>query len=68
MSWKQVSKHDKISRTSTAGPANLTTTVTSMSFDQSTVVQTGTNINLWPPLSVTVPSSVPTQSCVPPHK
>ncbi|XP_025153774.1 period circadian protein isoform X3 [Harpegnathos saltator] len=70
-SWEgdsfKVSKHDKISRTSTAGPANLTTTVTSMSLDQSTAVQTGANINLWPPLSVTVPSSVPTQPCVPPH-
>ncbi|CAL1679142.1 unnamed protein product [Lasius platythorax] len=65
----KVSKHDKISRTSTAGPANLTTcTVTSMSLDQSTVMQTGANINLWPPLSVTVPSSsVSAQPCVPPH-
>lgn len=67
-SWEgdsyKVSKHDKISRTSTAGPANLTTTVTSMSLDQSTVVQTGTNINLWPPLSVTVPSSVSAQPSI----
>ncbi|XP_029178906.1 period circadian protein isoform X2 [Nylanderia fulva] len=65
----KVSKHDKISRTSTAGPANLTTTtVTSMSLDQSTVVQTGANINMWPPLSVTVPSSsVSAQPCVSPH-
>ncbi|XP_029668598.1 period circadian protein [Formica exsecta] len=67
-SWEgdsyKISKHDKISRTSTAGPANLTTTVTSMSLDQSTVVQTGTNINLWPPLSVTVPpSSASAQPC-----
>ncbi|XP_072762384.1 period circadian regulator isoform X2 [Anoplolepis gracilipes] len=53
----KASKLEKISRTSTTGAANLTTTVTSMSLDQSTVVQTGTNINLWPPLSVTVPSS-----------
>ncbi|XP_071574910.1 period circadian regulator isoform X4 [Temnothorax nylanderi] len=70
-SWEgdsfKVSKHDKISRTSTAGPANLTTTVTSMSVDQLTVVQTGANINLWPSLSVTMPSSAPTQSCVPSH-
>ncbi|XP_011869759.1 PREDICTED: period circadian protein isoform X3 [Vollenhovia emeryi] len=68
-SWEgdsfKVSKYDKISRTSTAGPANLTTTVTNL--DQSTVVQTGANINLWPPLSVTVPSSAPTQSCVRSH-
>ncbi|XP_018050159.1 PREDICTED: period circadian protein isoform X6 [Atta colombica] len=68
-SWEgdsfKVSKHDKILRTSTVGPANLTTTV-SMSLDQSTVVQTGTNINLWSPLSA-VPSSAPTKSCVPPH-
>ncbi|XP_012533743.1 period circadian protein isoform X3 [Monomorium pharaonis] len=63
----KVSKHDKISRTSTAGPANLTTTVTNMSFDQTTVVQPQANINLWPPLSVTVPSAAPTQSCVSPH-
>ncbi|XP_011171926.2 period circadian protein isoform X2 [Solenopsis invicta] len=61
----KVSKHDKISKTSTMGPANLTTTVTSMS--QSTVLQAGANINLWSPLSVTVPSqSASTQSCVPP--
>ncbi|TGZ43164.1 Period circadian protein [Temnothorax longispinosus] len=70
-SWEgdsfKVSKHDKISRTSTAGPANLTTTFTSMNIDQSTVVQTGANINLWPSLSVTMPSSAPTQSCVPSH-
>ncbi|XP_014477101.1 PREDICTED: period circadian protein isoform X2 [Dinoponera quadriceps] len=70
-SWEgesfKISKHDKISRTSTAGPANLMTTVTSMSLDQSTVVQTGTNINLWPPLSVAVPSSVPAQPCDPSH-
>ncbi|XP_032674085.1 period circadian protein isoform X3 [Odontomachus brunneus] len=71
-SWEgdsfKVSKHDKISRTSTAGPANLTTTVTSMSLDQSTIMQAGANINLWPPLSVTVPSSVPAQPCaLPPH-
>ncbi|XP_020277747.1 period circadian protein isoform X2 [Pseudomyrmex gracilis] len=69
-SWEddsfKISKHDKISRTSTAGPANVTTTVASMSVDQSTVVQTGANINLWPPLaSVTVPSSTPSQPCVP---
>ncbi|XP_070157124.1 period circadian regulator isoform X4 [Polyergus mexicanus] len=67
-SWEdesyKISKHDKISRTSTAGPANLTTTVTSMSLDQSTVVQTGTNINMWPSLPVTVlPSSVSAQPC-----
>ncbi|XP_077280683.1 period circadian regulator isoform X2 [Temnothorax americanus] len=70
-SWEgdsfKVLKHDKISRTSTAGPANLTTTFTSMNIDQSTVVQTGANINLWPSLSVTMPSSAPTQSCVPSH-
>ncbi|XP_011685943.1 PREDICTED: period circadian protein isoform X3 [Wasmannia auropunctata] len=70
-SWEgdsfKVSKHDKISRTSTAGPANLTTTVTSMSVDQSTVIQTRANINLWPPLSVTVPSSAPIQPTVPPQ-
>ncbi|XP_018405057.1 PREDICTED: period circadian protein isoform X2 [Cyphomyrmex costatus] len=60
----KVSKHDKIWKTSTVGPANLTTTV-SMSLDQSTVVQTGANINLWPPLSA-VPSS-PTQPCVSSH-
>ncbi|XP_018302518.1 period circadian regulator isoform X5 [Mycetomoellerius zeteki] len=73
-SWEgdsfKVSKHDKISRTSTViksrGPANLTTTVTSMSLDQSTVVQTGANINLWSPLSA-VPSSAPAQPCAPPH-
>ncbi|GAB1867606.1 Period circadian protein [Camponotus japonicus] len=67
-SWEgdsyKVSKHDKISRTSTTGPANLTTTVTSMSLDQSTVVQMGTNINLWPPLSVTVPSSISAQPSI----
>ncbi|XP_025074986.1 period circadian protein isoform X2 [Pogonomyrmex barbatus] len=63
----KASKHNKVSRTGTVDPANLTTTVTSMSLDQSTVVQTGANINLWPPLSVTVPSSMPTQSCVSPH-
>ncbi|KAL6261017.1 hypothetical protein P5V15_008543 [Pogonomyrmex californicus] len=63
----KASKHNKVSRTGTMDPANLATTVTSMSLDQSTVVQTGANINLWPPLSVTVPSSIPTQSCVSPH-
>nr|XP_012217078.1 PREDICTED: period circadian protein isoform X2 [Linepithema humile] len=70
-SWEgdsfKISKHDNISRTSTAGPANLTTTVTSMSLDQSTVVQTGPNINLWPPLSVTVPFFAPAQPCVSSH-
>ncbi|XP_043517512.1 period circadian protein isoform X2 [Frieseomelitta varia] len=60
-SWEgdsfKVSKHDEVSRTSTAGqfPTNVATTVTSMSVDQSTVIQTGANINLWQPLSVTVP-------------
>lgn len=32
-----------------------------MSVDQSTVIQTGANINLWQPLSVTVPPPLPTQ-------
>ncbi|XP_043260117.1 period circadian protein isoform X2 [Colletes gigas] len=68
-SWKgdsfKVSKHDEVSRTSTAGqfPANVATTVTSMSVDQSTVIQTGANINLWQPLSVTVPQPPPVQQC-----
>lgn len=55
----QVSKHDEVSRTSTAGqfPTNVATTVTSMSVDQSTIIQTGANINLWQPLSVAVPPS-----------
>ncbi|XP_031827627.1 period circadian regulator isoform X6 [Nomia melanderi] len=63
-SWEgdsfKVSKHEEMSRTSTAGqfPTNVTATVTSMSLDQSTVIQTGGNINLWQPLSVTVPPSV----------
>ncbi|KYN27786.1 Period circadian protein [Trachymyrmex cornetzi] len=64
-SWEgdsfKVSKHDKILRTSTVDPANLTTTV-SMSLNQSTVVQTGANVNLWS----AVPSA-PTEPCVPPH-
>ncbi|RLU16663.1 hypothetical protein DMN91_010731 [Ooceraea biroi] len=68
-SWEgdnfKVSKHDKNSR-NTTDPANLTTTIANMSNNQSTVVQTGANINLWLPLSVTVPSSsVPAQPCVP---
>ncbi|XP_012134868.1 period circadian regulator isoform X4 [Megachile rotundata] len=60
-SWEgdsfKVSKHDEISKTSTVGqfPTNVTTTVTSMSVDQSTVLQKGANINLWQPLSVAVP-------------
>ncbi|XP_076618430.1 period circadian regulator isoform X2 [Colletes latitarsis] len=68
-SWKgdsfKVSKHDEVSRTSTAGqfPANVATTVTNMSVDQSTVIQTGANINLWQPLSVTVPQPPPVQQC-----
>lgn len=46
-----------MSRTSTAGqfPTNVATTVTSMSIDQSTVIQTGANVNLWKPLSVSIP-------------
>ncbi|XP_024227427.1 period circadian regulator isoform X2 [Bombus vancouverensis nearcticus] len=66
-SWEgdsfKVSKHDEVSRTSTAGqfPTNVTTTVTSMSVDQSTVIQKGANINLWQPLSVTVPPASPAQ-------
>ncbi|KAL0133381.1 hypothetical protein PUN28_000844 [Cardiocondyla obscurior] len=67
-SWEgdsfKISKYDKISKTSMASPVNLTTTVTSLSVDQSTVVQTGTNINLWPPLSVTVPSTAPPQPSI----
>lgn len=61
----QISKHDEASRTSNAGqfPTKVTTTVTSMSVDQSTVIQTGTNINLWQPLSVTVPPPTPAQRC-----
>lgn len=53
----QVSKHEEVSRTSTAGqfPTNVATTVTSMSIDQSTVIQTGANVNLWQPLSVSIP-------------
>ncbi|XP_076163774.1 period circadian regulator isoform X5 [Ptiloglossa arizonensis] len=72
-SWKgdsfKVSKHDEVSRTSTAGqfPTNVTTTVTSMSVDQSTVIQTGANINLWQPLSVTVPPPPPAQQCSAPQ-
>ncbi|XP_076687250.1 period circadian regulator isoform X4 [Andrena cerasifolii] len=68
-SWKgdsyKISKHDEASRTSNAGqfPTKVTTTVTSMSVDQSTVIQTGTNINLWQPLSVTVPPPTPAQRC-----
>ncbi|XP_076235566.1 period circadian regulator [Calliopsis andreniformis] len=68
-SWEgdsfKVSKHDEVSRTSTAGqfPTNVTTTVTSMSVDQSTVIQTGANINSWQPLSVTVPPAPPAQQC-----
>ncbi|CAK9831407.1 Period circadian protein [Anthophora retusa] len=66
-SWEgdsfKVSKHDEVSRTSTTGqfPTNVATTVTSMSVDQSTVIQTGANINLWQPLSVTVPPPQPAQ-------
>ncbi|XP_053970561.1 period circadian protein isoform X2 [Hylaeus volcanicus] len=65
----KVSKHDETSRTSTAGqfPANVATTVTSMSVDQSTVIQTGANINLWQPLSVTVPPPPPVQRCSAPQ-
>ncbi|KAG6795799.1 period circadian protein isoform X3 [Apis mellifera caucasica] len=60
-SWEgdsfKVSKHEEVSRTSTAGqfPTNVATTVTSMSIDQSTVIQTGANVNLWQPLSVSIP-------------
>lgn len=32
-----------------------------MSVDQSTVIQKGANINLWQPLSVTVPPASPAQ-------
>ncbi|XP_017791381.1 PREDICTED: period circadian protein [Habropoda laboriosa] len=66
-SWEgdsfKVSKHDEVSRTSTVGqfPTNVATTVTSMSVDQSTVIQTGANINLWQPLPVTVPPPPPAQ-------
>ncbi|XP_017763849.1 PREDICTED: period circadian protein isoform X6 [Eufriesea mexicana] len=66
-SWEgdsfKISKHDEVSRTSTAGqfPTNVATTVTSMSVDQSTAIQTGANINLWQPLSVTVPPPPPAQ-------
>ncbi|XP_029034643.1 period circadian protein isoform X8 [Osmia bicornis bicornis] len=66
-SWKgdsiKVSKHDEMSRTSTVGqfPTNVTTTVTSMSVDQSTVIQTGANFNFWQPLSVSVPPAPPAQ-------
>ncbi|XP_076642718.1 period circadian regulator isoform X1 [Halictus rubicundus] len=66
-SWEgdsfKISKHEEMSRTSTAGPfpTNVTTTVASMSLDQSTVIQTGGNINLWQPLSVTVPPPPPAQ-------
>ncbi|XP_047346985.1 period circadian protein isoform X3 [Vespa velutina] len=73
-SWEgdsfKVSKHDEVSRTSTAGPlpTNVTTTVTSMSVDQtSTMFQTNGNINLWPPLSVTVPSATPILPCTSPQ-
>ncbi|XP_015432079.1 PREDICTED: period circadian protein [Dufourea novaeangliae] len=68
-SWEgdsfKVSKHEEMSRTSNAGqfPTNVTTTFTSMSVDQSTVIQTGGNINLWQPLSVTVPPPPPAQQC-----
>ncbi|XP_076548457.1 period circadian regulator isoform X2 [Osmia lignaria lignaria] len=66
-SWKgdsiKISKHDEMSRTSTVGqfPTNVTTTVTSMSVDQSTVIQTGANFNFWQPLSVSVPPAPPAQ-------
>ncbi|XP_076754367.1 period circadian regulator isoform X2 [Xylocopa sonorina] len=67
-SWEgdsfKVSKHDEVSRTSTAGqfPTNVATTVTSMSVDQSTVIQKSANFNLWQPLSVTVPPPLPAQT------
>ncbi|XP_078051194.1 period circadian regulator isoform X2 [Augochlora pura] len=66
-SWEgdsyKISKHEEMSRTSTAGqfPTNVTTTVASMSLDQSTVIQAGGNINLWQPLSVAVPPPPPAQ-------
>ncbi|XP_043502915.1 period circadian protein isoform X2 [Polistes fuscatus] len=70
-SWEgdsfKVSKQDEVSRTSTAGPLpiNVATTIASMSVDQtSTVFQTNGNINLWPSLSVTVPSAAPVQPCI----
>ncbi|KAL2716755.1 period circadian protein isoform X1 [Vespula squamosa] len=73
-SWEgdsfKVSKHDEVSRTSTAGPlpTNVTTTVASMSVDQaSTMFQTNGNINLWPPLPVTAPSTTPILSCTSPQ-
>ncbi|XP_026667078.1 period circadian protein, partial [Ceratina calcarata] len=67
-SWEgesfKVSKHDEVSRTSTAGqlPTKVSTTVTNMSVDQSTVIQTGANINLWHPLPVTIPPPAHAQS------
>lgn len=72
-SWEgdsfKVSKHDEVSRTSTAGPlpTNVATTVASMSCDQaSTAFHANAKINLWPPLSVTVPSVTPVPSCTSP--
>nr|KAF7432381.1 hypothetical protein H0235_005305 [Vespula pensylvanica] len=65
-----VSKHDEVSRTSTAGPlpTNVTTTVASTSVDQtSTMFQNNGNINLWPPLPVTAPSATPILSCTSPQ-
>ncbi|XP_014613255.1 PREDICTED: period circadian protein isoform X2 [Polistes canadensis] len=70
-SWEgdsfKVSKQDEVSRTSTVGPLpiNVATTIASMSVDQtSTVFQTNGNINLWPSLSVTVPSATPVLPCI----
>ncbi|KAI4503566.1 hypothetical protein M0802_000969 [Mischocyttarus mexicanus] len=71
-SWEgdsfKVSKQDEVSKTSTAAgplPINVATTIASMSVDQaSTVFQTNGNINLWPSLSVTVPSATPLLPCI----
>ncbi|XP_015189237.1 PREDICTED: period circadian protein isoform X3 [Polistes dominula] len=70
-SWEgdsfKVSKQDEVSRTSTAGPLpkNVSTTIASMSVDQtSTVFQTNGNINLWPSLAVNVPSATPVLPCI----
>ncbi|KAG7212739.1 hypothetical protein KM043_013005 [Ampulex compressa] len=70
-SWEgdsfKVSKHDEVSRTSTAAhfPVNLTTTIASTSADKSTVVQTRANVNLWPPFSMAVPSTTSIQHSIP---
>ncbi|KAK2588410.1 hypothetical protein KPH14_004414 [Odynerus spinipes] len=72
-SWEgdsfKVSKHDEVSRTSTAGPlpTNVATTVASVNVDQaSTVFHANGNINLRPPFPVAVSSATPIPSCASP--